>query len=178
MLTLKTWLLNLLALFHTAKDQDLQWQQRNQAQLLALKQTQALAEHDLAAELSKKSAQLAHDLSLLNTQNAAELAMLKTRCKQEVRDYQQYLQALDQLKRSIQNSYPHLPAAVAFTIHHHAKQLLNQMWAAQTFEDKMHHELRLITFMTTVHEEAQLQLQSEQQTMPEKTLRLLEQPKS
>ncbi|MEQ1529816.1 MAG: hypothetical protein ABL925_10905 [Methylococcales bacterium] len=171
---LKTWLLNLVGLVHSIKDENLHWRQQNQAQQLDLKQVQALAEQALAAELKKKNVQLQHDIALLNTKNQAELTMLKTKCKQDVQDYKQYLQALDQLKRSIQNSYPHLSQAVSFTIHHHAKHLLNQMWEAEDFAEKMRHEMQLITFMSTVHEDAQLFLQGQsQQTLPEKTLSLI-----
>jgi ABC-type Zn uptake system ZnuABC Zn-binding protein ZnuA len=102
--------------------------------------------------------------------------MLKTKCNQELKDYEQYLKALDQLKKSIQNSYKHLPEAVAFTIHHHAKYLLNAMCDATDMEQKMKYEMQLITFMTTVHEDAQLQLQgSNAKSLPENTLNLIQQ---
>jgi len=101
--------------------------------------------------------------------------MFKTRCKQDIKDYKQYLAALDQLKRSIQASYTHLPEAVAFTIHHHAKHLLNQMWEAEDFEQKMHHEIQLINFMTTVHEDARLHLDgASTEKLPERTLSLIQ----
>ena len=84
--------------------------------------------------------------------------------------------SLDQLKCSIQANYTHLPAAVAFTIHHHAKHLLNQMWEAESFEQKMQHEIQLINFMTTVHEDARLHLEGAAAgKLPEKTLSLIQQ---
>ena len=175
MATLKNWLFNMVKLFHSVKDENLLWQQQNQDQQLKLKRTQMLAAQTLAAELKLRSVQLQHDIALLNTQNTAELAMLKTKCKQDVKDYKQYLNALDQLKHSIQSSYTHLPEAVAFTIHHHAKHLLNLMWEAENVEAKMKHEMQLITFMATVHEDARSYLQGEQQqTVPEKTLSLIQ----
>ena len=103
--------------------------------------------------------------------------MFKTKCKQDIKDYKQYLASLDQLKRSIQASYKHLPEAVAFTIHHHAKHLLNQMWEAKDFEQKMQHEIQLIKFMTTVHEDARLHLEkgATNEKLPERTLSLIQQ---
>jgi hypothetical protein len=101
--------------------------------------------------------------------------MFKTKCKQDVKDYKQYLDSLDQLKRSIQTSYTRLPEAVAFTIHHHAKHLLNEMWKADNFEAKMHYEMQLITFMTTVHEDARLHLEGVvTENLPERTLQLIQ----
>jgi hypothetical protein len=173
-MSIKNWLLQAVDLLHSIKDEKLRWQIDNQDRQLQLKQARILAENQLADELKKKSLQLEHDISLLHTQNATELAMLKIKCKQDIKDYQQYLAALDKLKDSIKNSYTQLPEAVAFTIHHHAKQLLNQLWEAENFEDKMRHEMQLIQFMTTVHEDASATLQGKtQDKLPEKTLALI-----
>ena len=175
MMTLKNRVLALLKLFHTIKDENLHWRTANQGQQAQLKHRRVLAEKNLEAELKKKSVQLTHEIALLRTKNETELSMFKTRCKQDIKDYKQYLAALDQLKRSIQASYTHLPEAVAFSIHHHAKHLLNQMWEAEDFEKKMHHEIQLINFMTTVHEDARLHLEdASTEKLPERTLSLIQ----
>lgn len=175
-MTIKHWVLKTVDLLHSIKDEKLHWQTNNQARQLELKQARILAENQLADELKRKSVQLEHDISLLQTQNATELALLKIKCKQDIKDYQQYLASLDKLKDSIKNSYSQLPEAVAFTIHHHAKQLLNLMWEAENFEEKMRHEMRLIQFMTTVHEDASATLQSKTPNkLPEKILNLIQQ---
>ncbi len=172
---LKDWVISVAKLFHSVKDENLQWQTANQDQQIKLKTAYILAEKNLAAELKKKTVQLEHDIALLRTKNDAELSMFKTRCNQDIKDYKQYLAALDQLKRSIRHSYSHLPEAVAFTIHHHAKQLLNNMWEAEDFEQKMRHEMQLIQFMTTVHEDAQHYLEDgNREKLPEKTLNLIQ----
>ena len=172
----KDWIFRLVAIFQSVKDENLRWQVANQDQQIKLKQTQALAEKNLADDLKKKSIQLEHDIALLKTKNAAELLMFKTKCKQDIKDYKQYLAALDQLKLSIQTRYAHLPEAVAFTIHHHAKHLLNNLWEAESLEQKMHCEMRLINFMTAVHDDASLPLAGDSsKKLPEKTLELLQQ---
>jgi len=178
MTVFKNWLSSLVDLWHTVKDKNLQWQGDNQEQQSQLRHAHVLAEKALEAELKKRSVQLEHEIALLRTKNNAELAMYKTKCTQDVKDYKQYLEALDQLKRSIETSYTHLPEAVAFTIHHHAKYLLNKMWEADDFEEKMQHEMRLIKFMTTVHEDARLYLEGAASAkLPENTLSLLQQAK-
>jgi hypothetical protein len=176
MTTPKQWLSALIGLVHDIKDENLRWQSRNQAEQTRLQHAQAVAEAALAAKLKKQSVQLEHELSLLKLRHDTELAMFKTKCQQDLRDYQQYLTALDQLKKSIQTSYAHLPAAVAFTIHHHAKYLLNHMWEASDQATKLHYEMQLINFMATVHEDAQLALQSNtSKKLPENTLKLIQQ---
>ena len=175
MMTFRNRIFNCVKLFHSVKDENLQWKTTNQDQQIKLKQARVLAEKNLEAELKKKSVQLAHEIILLRTKNDTELSMFKTRCKQDIKDYKQYLASLDQLKRSIQASYTHLPEAVAFTIHHHAKHLLNQMWEAKDFEQKMQHEIQLIQFMTTVHEDARLNLEgANTEKLPERTLSLIQ----
>jgi hypothetical protein len=176
MTTLKNRVVALLKLFYLVKDENLKWKTANQNQQFRLKHARVLAEKTLEAELKRRSVQLEHEITLLRTKNDAELSMFKTRCKQDIKDYKQYLASLDQLKRSIQASYTHLPEAVAFTIHHHAKHLLNQMWEAENFEQKMQHEIRLINFMTTVHEDARLHLEgATAEKLPERTLGLIQQ---
>jgi hypothetical protein len=187
MINLKQRLFNLADLWHALKDKNLHWQQKNQASQQQLTEQRLLAEQAITAQLKQKNLQLAHEINLLQSHYNAELqqlklnqttqlSMLKTKCQQDIKDYQQYLQSLEQLKRSIQLSYSHLPEAVAFTIHHHAKYLLNEMWEAKTLEQKLHKEMRFINFMATVHEDAQLQLSNNNQTkLPENTLRLLQQ---
>jgi len=175
--TFKDWIFTLVNLFQSIKDENLRWQTANQDRQARLKQARVLAEKTLADELKKKSIQMEHDIALLKTKNNAELAMFKTKCRQDIKDYKQYLAALDQLKSSIQASYTHLPEAVAFTIHHHARHLLNKMWEADDFEQKMQCEMRLINFMAAVHDDACLHLEGiGGQKLPEKTLGLLQQP--
>jgi hypothetical protein len=175
MTLLKNWVFALVKLFHSVKDENLHWKNANQDQQVKLKHARVLAEKTLEAELKMKSVRLEHEITLLRTKNDAELSMFKTKCKQDIKDYKQYLASLDQLKRSIQASYTHLPEAVAFTIHHHAKQLLNQMWEAEDFEQKIQHEIQLINFMTTVHEDARLHLEGETtEKVPVRTLSLIQ----
>lgn len=172
---IKRWLLEMLHFLHRVKDANLQWRRQNQAELLRLKHDKALAEKELEAQLRKRQTALEHEIAVLQTKNAAELALLKTKYKQDIKDYRQYLKALDRLKLSIQSSYPHLPEALAFTIHHHAKQLLNAMWEATDPQQRMQHEMQLIRFMATVHEDARLFLEDKTtEQMPKKTLELLE----
>lgn len=167
---------HIVNLFHSVKDKNLDWQTANQGRQIKLSHDRILAEKKLAAELSKKSVQLAHEIALLKTWQKAELAMLKTRCQEDVKDYQQYLESLNQLKLAIQTSYAHLPDAITHTIHHHAKSLLNSMWEAEDFEEKIKREAQLIKFMTTVHEEARLYRAGAQaEQLPENTLKLIHQ---
>ena len=171
---LTNWIIELIDLYHAAKAKKLHWRQHNEKRQIELNKQQILAEKALEAELKKKSAELKHEIALLNTKHATELSMFKTKCKQDIQDYKQYLAALDKLKLSIRNSYAHLPESVAFTIHHHAKCLLHRMWEAEDLETKIRLELQLIKLMSTVHEDASGNPENNASPrLPEKTLHLI-----
>lgn len=171
---LKKRLLDLLGLVNVVKSNKLDWQINNQAQLLGLSKQKALAKNQLTIELTKQNAELAHDLELLKTRQAAQLIMLKTRCAEDIKDYREYLTALDQLKTLTKSSFSHLPEPVVLTIYHHAKTLLNQMWEAEDFDEKIKLEAQLLKFLTTVNEEAQLcNRPATAKSLPENTLKLI-----
>jgi hypothetical protein len=179
MKTLKERIHDFVSMIHSVKYKNLEWQMANQDQQIKLSHDRLLAENKLAAELAKKSVVLAHEIDLLKTRQQTELAMLKTRCKEDIKDYEQYLESLNQLKLAIKTSYAHLPDAIANTIHHHAKSLLNAMWEAENWEEKITYEGQLIKFMTTVHEEAQLyRTGTLSDKLPANTLRLMNQDKN
>ncbi len=176
MLAVKHWATALFDVYLSLKHKWLKWKAENQAEQLHLKQLQTFSEHDLSSQLKIRSAHLEHEISIIKTKHQTQLGMLKVKCKQDIKDYEQYLASLDALKLSIQSNYKHLPDVIAFTIHHHAKQLLNAMWEAQSMDEKLFHELQLIRFMASIHEDAQLRLKgSPPCQLPEKTLQLLQQ---
>lgn len=169
------WLGEALAFLRRSRDENLQWRLSRQVDIAGLRRAQALAEQALVAQLRKQAQQLAHELAVDKARNSNELEMVKTQCKQDLKDYQQYLRSLDGLKDSLRKSYAHLPEAVAFTIHHHAKQLLNRMWEARDSREKLKIEMRLLQFMTAVHEDSQSALQSVGgQALPQKALAFID----
>jgi hypothetical protein len=169
------WLTAGLAFWRRSRDENLHWQLDRQEEIAELRKTKALAEQELAAKLRKHAQQLAHELAVSKARNNNELAMVKIQCKQDLKDYQQYLQSLEKLKTSLRESYTHLPEAVAYTIHHHAKQLLNKMWDAEDNREKIKFEMQLLQFMTAVHEDNQKCLQGTgNENLPQKALAIID----
>ncbi len=175
MSVIERFLQQLQAFWRRSRDENLQWQLSRQDEVAYLRQERALAEQALAAELKKKAQQLTHELAVTQTRYDNELAMVKVQCKQDLQDYQHYLESLDKLKDSLRHSYSHLPEAVAFTIHHHAKQLLNRLWEAGDEQEKLKVEMQLLHFMAAVHEDSQAALVArENHALPRKTLAFLD----
>ncbi len=171
---LKQKLQSLLQIIHELKDEHLNWHQGRQDELGLLKKQEQLDKHDLQSILKKRSVQVEHEIAAMQTKNSAELTMLKIKCQQDIQDYKQYLNALDQLKGLIQKSYPQLPESIAFTIHHHAKDLLNSMWEENNLNNKRVLELELIQFMHSIHEDSQAySTNSTVNSLPANTLRLI-----
>ncbi|MCF7971019.1 MAG: hypothetical protein K9L22_07610 [Methylococcaceae bacterium] len=171
---LKQKLQALLQIVHELKDEHLNWRQSRQGKLGLLKKQEQLDKHDLQSILKKRSVQIEHEIAAMQTKNSAELVMLKIKYKQDIQDYKQYLNALDQLKGLIQKSYPHLPESIAFTIHHHAKHLLNSMWEENNINNKRVLELELIQLMNSIHEDAQTYpANNAEDSLPANTLKLI-----
>ena len=168
------WLNVALKFWRDQRDEHLSWHQARHQDLAALKRSRALAEQALLAELKKREQYLAHELRVNVARNDTELAMVKIQCKQDLEDYQQYLDSLDKLKQSLRNSYSDLPEAVAFTIHH-AKQLLNRMWEEQEWQEKLKIESKLIQFLTAVHEDSLASINSNSEdVLPKKALAFID----
>lgn len=174
MSNIQRWLNGALSFWRNKQDENLRWQLTRQPQAAELRRAKALAEQALIAELKKQAQRLEHEMAVNDARNSNELAMIKIQCKQDLKDYQQYLQSLDKLKESLRDSYAHLPEAVAFTIHHHAKQLLNRMWDEQDTQQKLKIEMQLIQFMTAVHEDSLNALNRDGESMPQKTLAFID----
>jgi hypothetical protein len=169
------WLEQGLAFVRRSRDEHIHWRLSRQESLAELRQAQALAEQALIAQLRKQTQELAHELEVSKAKHDNRLEMVKIQCQQDLKDYQQYLQSLDRLKESLRTSYTHLPEAVAFTIHHHAKQLLNRMWEAEDTQQKLKIEMQLLQFMTAVHEDSQSSLQTDGgAAVPKKALAVMD----
>jgi hypothetical protein len=160
---------------YAAKEKNLEWLIHNQAHFLKLRETETLAKNELEATLRLKNAHFNHELNTLKARQAAELSMLKTRCNADIKDYEDYLKSLAQLKHLIRQSYQHLPEAIANTIHHHAKQLLNAMWESDDLQKKIELESQFVKFMTVIHEEISTKQNQSlfELPLPEKTLNLI-----
>ncbi|WP_150048972.1 MULTISPECIES: hypothetical protein [Methylomonas] len=172
---LERWLSDVLGICRAKLDENLLWRLSRQEDVATLRRQQALAEQALVAQLKKQAQRLAHEMAMAQAEHQSELEMVKIRCKQDLRDYQEYLQALDNLKDSLKSSYAHLPDAVAFTVHHHAKQLLNRMWETRNEQERLQSELALIQFLTAIHEDSQLSLlRNDALALPRKTLAIID----
>jgi hypothetical protein len=165
------WLRSAQLMLQSYMDEDLRWRLARKDDLSALRHDHALAEQALAAKLKKEALQLAQELEISKARNNTALEMVKIQCQQDLKDYQHYLQSLDKLKTSLRNSYADLPEAVAFTLHHHAKHLLNTMWEAEDLQMKKKLEIQLLEFIAAVHEDScSSLLQNAKGTLPEKAL--------
>jgi hypothetical protein len=148
---IKQWTQGVMTFVYALLEQHLNWQTQTQEQRQHYKKNKRMVEKDLEALLKKRQLILEHELNLITSQNQSELALLKIKHKQDIKDYRDYLKALDQLKNKIRDHYQHLPEAMIFTIHHHAKNLLNKMWETDDLHEKMNNEQQFIAFMTALH---------------------------
>lgn len=118
-----------------------------------LRTARALGETSLQEQLKKRQQALEHEISLMKARHQSELAMFKIKCQHDIKDYSEYLDSLEGLKLSVTEKYRDLPAALALTIHHHAKRLLDEMWEADDFRQKTLLELRFVQFLAVINDD-------------------------
>lgn len=172
---LTRWFRDFLDLFHTIRQQNLRWQLQTHAEKMQLRTARAMSEKNLHNQLTMQQQILENELALLKSAHKSNMAMLRIKNKQAIRDYREYLAALDRLKTAITDKYRHLPEPLAFTIHYHAKQLLDEMWEAEELQHKISHEILLIQFMTSINDDIHdsADKHDDSNPLPLKTLALL-----
>ena len=161
--------------FNLVKSENLQWQQENHKKVHDLNSQSKHEKQALKASIDKQKAEFSFQLDHLKQQHETDLLMFKAECEQNINDYKQYLESIDQLKDMIQQRYSHLPDAISLTIHHHAKQILKQMWETKDFAKKMRLETSLLDLMTRVYQDTKDEIKQSQQDkqIPVRTLELI-----
>ncbi len=163
------WLNLITELKRTARE----WRRQEDLAALELKRRQAESELSLEMERRRRLLQLEHELEVLKRKQQFELSLLEQKQAQDRRDYQRYLQAVDQLQEQLRHAFRHAPEVIVLTIHHHAKQLLDRMWEAEDLHQRLQREQEFVKFLTTVYEDT-LQAQGDgQPLLPQRALRLM-----
>ena len=143
----------IMAFINTLRDSHLAWKRERLDDILGLQHQKTLAKMELEAELEKRKAILKNEIERIISEGEAELKMLKDKHDREIKDYKQFLDAIDEMKEKIIETYQSIPLPMALTIHRHAKGLLNSLWDTDDLEEKILHERKLLRFLETIYED-------------------------
>ncbi|HHJ39414.1 MAG: hypothetical protein AXA67_08865 [Methylothermaceae bacteria B42] len=133
-------------------------------------------EMELSLEMArrKRLLEMEFELERIKRQQQTDLEQLESKLDQDLRDYQRYLKAVDDLQDQIRQSFTHAPDVIVLTIHHHAKQLLDQMWSTDDLHERLQREREFVKFLTTVYEDTlQSQPGDSQPLLPRRALKLI-----
>jgi seryl-tRNA synthetase len=161
----------LMNFINSVRTANLEWKKEKLAEILELKKRR----ESLSGELKKMEAALKIEIEKINIQGQADIRMLKDKCDQDVRDYKQFLDAIDDLKERIQRSYSNIPLPLVLTIHRHAKILLNNMWDQDNIEQRNAMERKMIMFLEAVYEDTAYLPGDTKNGLPIKTITLIHQ---
>lgn len=172
---LKKWALKITNGFYDLQRVRIERLLHLQPEKIRLRSARAVGEKSLQEQLKKQQQALEHEISLMKAQHQSELAMFEIKCQHDIKDYSDYLDSLDRLKLSVTEKYRELPEALALTIHHHAKRLLDEMWEADDFRQKTTLELRFIQFLAVINDDILAATEADTpHRLPLKTLALLQ----
>ena len=129
---------------------------------------------ELRREKALHKAEIAHELELLRIKFAEETAQAKEREARITQDYKEFLDKIDEMKGHIGEAFPDMPKALALVIHHHAKQLIDEMWRYSDASDQDLCRAKLAQFLTVVFDDTtEALLHEEKPKIPQRTLKLI-----
>ncbi|BCX89553.1 type III secretion protein O [Methylomarinovum tepidoasis] len=170
-----TWGQRLRRILREIRGERRRWRRERETDLLALRRRQVEVELDLEAEKRRRQLHLEQELERMRRQFELELTLLEKKQEQDLRDYERYLAAVDQLQVQLRHAFSQAPEVIVLTLHHHAKRLLDRMWEAEDLQQRLQREQEFVKFLTTVYEDT-LQATTTEGTeplLPRRALRLM-----
>jgi hypothetical protein len=146
---------------NTIKQESVEWQKQNQAELLRLKGEKEIAEKKINEEIRRMEARFQGDLERIKKDEE-----IKTK------SFVEFLESINESKQQFLDRYPKMPKPIALMICHHATELLKEAWDNPDIYERQKKESKYIQFMVTIGED--LAEASEAKMLPEKTIKLID----
>lgn len=129
---------------------------------------------ELRREKISHKAEIAHEIDLLKIKFAEETVRAKERESRITQDYKEFLDQIDEMKGHIAETFPDMPKALALVIHHHAKQLIDELWRSSDVDGQSLCRARLAHFLTVVFDDTtEVFIDEEKPKIPTRTLKLI-----
>ena len=154
-------------------DVNLTWQKENEDRIKVLQMQRTLSVEKLHQEIQKRKLEFEREMMLQEHQLQEELE--KKKLEADARNYQRFLDSIDELRDKLEELYPGMPPALILVIHQYASQLLNKMWDSSDARERLLYQKDFVQFLALVSEDAnqrKLQGEANQPTaLPQRTLR-------
>lgn len=102
---------------------------------------------------------------------------IKTSGERRLRNYKEFLDAVDGMKQDLQRLYPEMPLATSLLLHHHASSLLEKMWHEKDEYEREKLQERFVKFLIAAQDDA-LSLAESKARVPQKMLSLIEEKRN
>ena len=144
----------------TVKSESLAWKQKHQAEMIALKKEERIAETELL-----------HQIIEMETRFREHKVRVQMEEEHQTRQFAEFLSSIDEMKAKMLEHFNVMPMPIALMIHHHATELLKQAWHNPDAREKLKNQNKFTKLMITMSKE--LLDSDDRKQLPEKTLELI-----
>jgi HEAT repeats len=160
------------------RGENLTWQKETQDKSKALQVRQTLSSEKLRQEIQKLKFEFEQEIIRKEHYFQLELEKEKLKAEANIKNYQRFLEAIDDLKDKLKELYPNMPPALVLVIHDYTLQLLHKMWDSPDSMERLALRRELVQVLTLVSEDAnQAELQGgtdQSAGLPKKILKYIQ----
>ncbi len=129
---------------------------------------------DIKRKDRTQKAELEQELQMLKVRFAAEIERKKEEEQRATNDYKEFLDSIGEMKQKMLATFPDMPKSIVYSIHHHAKYLLDEIWKSSDEASQVKSRSRFADFLMAVYNDTANALVSEQELkLPKETLKLI-----
>jgi hypothetical protein len=155
------------------RTQTLDWEQDNVDKIAELREKRAVARETVQGRANEERARFKNELQRKQIAHEQEMEGIKTSGERRLRNYKEFLDAVDGMKQDLQRLYPEMPLATSLLLHHHASSLLEKMWHEKEEYEREKLQERFVKFLMAAQDDA-LSIAESKARVPQKMLGLVE----
>jgi hypothetical protein len=168
---------SMMEFINELKTQTLDWEQDNVDKISELREKRAVAKESVQGKANEERAKFKNELQKRQIKHDQEMEGIKTSGERRLRNYKEFLDAVDDMKQDLQRLYPEMPLATSLLLHHHASSLLEKMWHEKEEYEREKLQERFVKFLIAAQDDA-LSLAESKARVPQNMLRLIEEKRN
>lgn len=164
----------LMDFINAVKDENLQWRENSFEKRSELRKRQEISDVDILHSIERIKNDFQQEIAQKSHEFDVRMQKLKLQAQADLNDYNEFLDAIEELKNKMQQFYPDMPRPLLLIVHDYAKQLFHAMWEAEP-KRKLTLRSEYVQFLTMVAEDVSpLTLEAgsgSPKTFPQRTLK-------
>ncbi|MBD2776401.1 hypothetical protein [Iningainema tapete] len=167
----------LMDFINAIRDKNLEWYEKTADRTKALKEKNELSSVQIEQAIKKSVQDFEQEIALKKITYDQQMENAKLKAKKTMQKYEKFLEEIDELRNRIQEFYPNMPLPLVSLIHHHASQLLDEMWQASENKRELNCKKEFIQFLTVVYEDTDPTALKGNPRLPLRILKYIEESK-